>query len=394
MKGLRHQILESIRRIDDFLCSFARRKRILFVMSDGYGFACQAPVIESLLKLYPDDVIVRTTTDKPRPLDELSFTDPEEKKLFQQLYIPTRTAEFSKWHLVIDTHRNGFYPRRHTLRAYMHHGPGFGIHGSKVHIARDYDIFFGLSEAERYFFEQIEPDIFKDRTFIPVGFPKADSLVHQKDCSPAIRDRLGLPRRRKTILIASHWQTTSLLGTLGHRPFGILTESFPGCTVIQTGHPWFWNRQDKDGRVFTALKQIAGSRFNAFFIPFARAEELLLTADLLVSDHSSIVTSYSLLDRPIVWFDNPDNTFAIERIKTIYRNATQPISRMDDLYPACLQALTAPCQNAEGREVMMRVFYTHPGKSELLTAKVLIQLIEKTGRFTGTEHHKISDPLP
>ena len=360
----RNTVLNSLRNLDDRLYEGAQPLRILFVNTGSYGFSCQAPVIRSLRKI--DGVYIRVTTDKACPLDPLEFANLEEDALFHEFYISTYAAILSKWHLIVDTHKNGFYPKRRALRIGMHHGPGFGILGSKIHLVQQYDIFFGLSSAERFYLEEIQPEVFNtNRAFFSVGFPKTDALINHKGAnSKKLRSSLKL-EDRPNILITSHWQSTSTLCTFGSLPFKSLAKAFPQYNIIQTGHPWLW-KEDKeiDGlcrkTLFDDLKDVEKQYQNAYFLPHENAEELLTIADLLVADHSSIMTSYCLLDRPIVWFDNAEVQFAIPAIRETYRQASNTFQKVDELPDACQRAMKDPDAHSTGRQFMKKLFTRIP----------------------------------
>jgi arylsulfatase A-like enzyme len=373
LDSLRNTLLSTLRRLDDWIYTrLARHARVLFVLSDGYGFACQAPVIRALLN-YPD-VVVRTTTDRGQQIGEVEFASPSDRELFVSLYVSTQRARLMKWHMVVDTHMNGFYPARNALRAYMHHGPGFGIMGNKTAIIEQCDIFFGLSDVEHQWFERLNPGIFGGRrTFIPVGFPKNDALSRGEFDRAAILESLGLPDR-KTLLITSHWQEQSTLRRLGFEPFQKLAAAFPEFNVIQTGHPWLWQANRKvsaawQEELLKSIHEVEADYTNARFVQTSDVESLLAVADLLVGDYSSVMTSYSLLDRPIVFFNDPEFQFSIAELKQVFIEAAHSFSDMEGLLPACIDALNNPEAKFVGRRTMRQTFYNNEGHSGTFTAK-------------------------
>jgi len=109
-------------------------------------------------------------------------------------------------------------------------------------------------------------------------------------------------------------------------------------------------------------------------------EALLAAADLLVGDYSSVMTSYSLLDRPIVFFDKPDFEFTFADLKDVFTGASHPFAHIDELVSACRAALSDPKVKAEGRARMRSVFCAHEGKS----AAYMADLIHAIGRVSST----------
>jgi hypothetical protein len=382
---LRHAILKRYRAAFDWgFERFARRTRILFVVTDGYGFACQSPVVR-ILQTFPD-VLVDVTTDKPGADKLIEFANPEDRALFHALHLPCQRARRRKWHMLVNTHMNGFYPAFNALRIQMHHGPGFGILGNKTGPIKQCDIFCGLSDTEYDWFERYQPGLFNERrVFIPVGFPKSDALSRQvfdRLDRRAVLDRLGLAER-PTLLVTSHWQQSSLLRTLGAAPLRALAQAFPECNVIQTGHPWLWQANhnvpaDWQTALIAEMHSIEVQYPHARFVQTSDVETLLALADLMVGDYSSVMTSYSLLDRPIVYFDPPGFEFTFAGLKDVFIGASHPFSQAGELIPACKAALSNPQEKAEGRAHMRRTFYANEGRS----AESMAELIRVIGRVS------------
>lgn len=371
-------LLAGVRAADDWLASRVGPTRVLFVLSDGYGFSCQAEVVRHLVGR--PGVVAAVTTDRPRPVAEIAFADPAEAALFRAHYVKPTRAAWRKWHMVVDTHRSPFYPKRHALRLFMHHGPGFGILGSKVAVAEDFDVFLGLSAIQRAIFERLRPGLFDDRhAFFAVGFPKDDPFARGGFDRAALLVALGLDPRLPTVLITSHWQAGATLRRFRHAPFARLAEA-GAWNVLQTGHPWLW-RGGKGGLdpawcgdLVADLRAAEARLPNARFLPDHRVEPLLAAADLLVADHSSVITTYALLDRPIVWFDNPDFEFALPEIDAVYRAAAHPFTEADGLVAVCRAALAAPEARADGRRLMRETFHANPGGAGAVAARVIEQI--------------------
>ncbi len=393
---LRHTLLKTMRHMDDwFYTRLSVRPRVLFVLSDGYGFACQAPVIRALLNY--GNVVVRTISDRGQGVGEIEFACNADRSLYESLSMPTKWARLKKWHMVVDTHMNSFYPARSALRAYMHHGPGFGIMGNKTAIIEQCDIFFGLSETEHDWFERLNPGIFREkRRFIPVGFPKNDSLYRGEYDRRAILDQYGLSDR-KTILITSHWQEQSTLRRVKHEAFRVLAAAFPDINVIQTGHPWLWQANRKvpkawQEELLAGIEEVEARHPNARFIKTGDVESLLAIADLLVGDYSSVMTTYSLLDRPIVFFNDPEFEFSIPNLKQVFIDASYSFSDVDTLVQACRTAFSDPASRSTGRANMRRTFYANEGHSAEYMAKMIrknsIELLRLQFKHASTIQHR------
>lgn len=374
---LRRTLLDAVRDVDDALSERAARPRVLFVATDEYAFACQAPVVRAALDR--KDVTVRMTMLDSVGGGTVRADALRDAGLPLSVLEPAGRARLRKWHMVVSSHLNAFYPARRALRIYMHHGPGFGILGNKTAIAVNSDVFLGLSETERRWFETLRPGLFdSERAFFPVGFPKSDALVRGEYDRAVTLASLGLPDR-PTILITSHWQPAAILRMLADEPLRRLAAAMPGHNVIQTGHPWLWQQNrsiDREWqlRLVAGLEAAEREHPNARFVRTDQVEPLLAAAHLLVGDHSSVMTSYCLTDRPIVFFDNPELSFAIPQFQALFRSASHGFSLPDELVPACRAALAHPQSRAAGRREMRETFYANPGQAAQAVVSALVAI--------------------
>ena len=375
--NVKTKLVEMLRTLDDFIYERVGPTRILFVTTDNNGFLCQAPVIAALKE--NADTRVRVTTINTQYRLEMNFLSSTESKLFSECQISAKIAALSKWHIVVYSHMCSFYPRRHVLRAYMHHGPGFGS-GGGTHAAEMCDIYFGLSEAERLYLEAKCPKLFGDnKAYFSVGFPKSDAILNGEYKRKDVLSKYGL-QDRKTLLIASRWNSFGLLQTLQEAPFRMLASSFPEWNVIQTGHPWLWeSREGIDPKwqstLIDALHAVEKGYPNAYFIPSVPAEPLAAASDLLVADGSSIVTTFSLLDRPIVYFDNPDRAEESKRPWAAYRDAGYTFTSLSELTKTCRIAMEdASPVHRKARGMLKEQFFTNSGCASDVMANILTRM--------------------
>lgn len=377
---LRSGMLERLRDADDWFYERpVRRQRVLFVFPDPYGWACQAPVAAQLLAR--GDVQVRALWDRPDEADQAdAFCSERDRSLFEQLRIGRTAASIAKWHIVVDSHLCRFYPKRRALRAYLHHGAGFGS-GGGVAAAERCEVYLGLSEAERRFIEQQRPSIFDQaHAFFPVGFPKADALVDGSFDRAAILASLGLPDRH-TILITSHYTPTSILRALGAELLAHVATAFPDSNVIQTGHPWLWRSEVDEEleawrqKLYGDLRAVLAEHPNTKLVTDMLAEPLAAASDLLVADSgSSALTIFGLLDRPIVCFANAEARQRGKPGTEYYYKASEVIQYLDDAADACIAARRDPSVRAEARREIRDVFYPNAGFAAKRTSEVLREI--------------------
>lgn len=379
--SIRQHLLSALRSTDDWIFERCGRQRVLFVASDGNGFGCQSPVIRALLE--NGRTVVRVVAQDNKSTRDFTFNSDADRTLFETLRMDARLAALRKWHLVVYSHLCSFYPRRNALLAYMHHGPGFGSGGGHHAVTRC-DLYFGLSEAEFSYLDDRLPGVLGvSKAYFPVGFPKVDSLVRGEADRGAIRDRFALEADR-TILIASSWKSGGLVRALDAWPFEALAQAFPGLNVVQNGHPWLWQRRsDVDpqwqGETMSRLREVERRYPNAHFLPNVPAEELAVASDLLVADRTSVVTTFALLNRPIVLFDNPELPDYSRRTALPYLEASEVFHRPDELIECCRTAMADPEGRSPARQRLREMFYANPGSSAQETARI----IEGLGRVCG-----------
>ena len=235
---------------------------------------------------------------------------------------------------------------------------------------------------QRDYFERLSPGIFeKSRAFFAIGSPKTDALVNGKYDRDKILTELSLPVR-PIILITSHWSKYSTLSAFGNKVFDKIASSFPDYNVIQTGHPWLWTANKNTDTIWceqlsNQLRDVDKKYPNALFLPNYPVEPLLSISDMLIADHSSVITMYSLLDRPIVFFNNLDarkNKFGRDETINKYIGASHVFSRLEHLVDTCIESFDTPEKYREGRQLMRDAFFANPGSSSKIAADILSKI--------------------
>ena len=132
-----------------------------------------------------------------------------------------------------------------------------------------------------------------EKELIKEGYPRTDILFtknNEKDINE-IKERLGLPLDKKVILYAPTWRLRNKFDLM------LDLQSFKknlsdDYVLILRIHPFAikgWNQPEEDDFVYD-------------FSLYDSAEELYLVSDLLITDYSSVMFDYAILDRPIILF--------------------------------------------------------------------------------------------
>ncbi|GAA4237776.1 hypothetical protein GCM10022254_50970 [Actinomadura meridiana] len=176
---------------------------------------------------------------------------------------------------------------------------------------------------------------------LTAGYPRNDPLVNGVDGDPELaaevaelRDALGLHDGRRAVLYAPTFATGRagrLVRTL--RP-PIAPDVFArelGGELMLLVRPHYLCRADVPAGAGTVMRDVGD-------VP--DVTPLLLLADALVTDHSSIMFDFALLDRPIV-LHLPDGRDRTTGYFDLDRHTPGPITRTEDELVAALASLDA-----------------------------------------------------
>lgn len=154
------------------------------------------------------------------------------------------------------------------------------------------DLMFAQSEYDRKIFSHVF-DLKKDKIVL-AGLPRNDELatVSQKEINN-IKKKLNLPLNKKVILYAP--------------TFREYNRDSSGCILAPPINLKLWEEKlsDKYILIFRAhyeVNKVLGIKENKFiknYSSYQNLNELLKISDIIISDYSSIMIDYSILERPI-----------------------------------------------------------------------------------------------
>jgi len=125
------------------------------------------------------------------------------------------------------------------------------------------------------------------------GYPRTDILYTKNNAEDIgkIKEKLGLPKDKKVILYAPTWRIKNKfdlmldIESLRRR----LSKDYVFILRLHQFSSKGWTQPVEDGFVYDLSE-------------YDSAEELYLVSDVLVTDYSSVMFDYSILDRPIILF--------------------------------------------------------------------------------------------
>ncbi|WP_205718559.1 CDP-glycerol glycerophosphotransferase family protein [Actinomadura sp. WMMA1423] len=200
---------------------------------------------------------------------------------------------------------------------------------------------------------------------LPAGYPRNDPLVNGVEGDPelaaevaALRDALGLDDGRRAVLYAPTYAT----GPRG-RPVRLLDPPVdPAVFARELGEefvllvrPHYLCRANVPPGAREVMRDVGA-------VP--DVTPLMLLADALVTDHSSIMFDFALLDRPIV-LHLPDGRDLATGYFDLERHAPGPITRTEDELVAALAGLDAA---EAGHAARRRAFAARFGEHDRGTA--------------------------
>ena len=151
-----------------------------------------------------------------------------------------------------------------------------------------------------------------DGEVVQLGMPRNDALLHPDPASIAdIRHRLQVPEGTRVLLYCPTFRDSASGGT---QPAGFDIGRALDRLEASTGRPWICltRAHSQNSRVGAAAEARVRD-----VTDWPETAELLLAADMLISDYSSTAGDYILLDRPVVLFQ-PDLDQFIDRNRHMY----------------------------------------------------------------------------
>ena len=212
-------------------------------------------------------------------------------------------------------------------------------------------LYCGFSPAEAEYIARHTGEPPPANRFIATGAPRNDRFAPFLGASPAerseeqrrLKKKLGRAPDKPLVLVSSHWTPAGILRTFGAGILNALAPLAGECEIVQISHPNLWEdpqfdtydpktkRPSQEGFSSAWIRDALDARHQAgkarVFYDL-ESPELLMAADLLIGDHSSIVIEFAMFDRPILFYDVPDRFFE-RRTYELYAGGRARFRRAD-----------------------------------------------------------------
>ncbi|GMR16979.1 MAG: hypothetical protein BMS9Abin32_027 [Gammaproteobacteria bacterium] len=276
--------------------------KILFAGYAPVHFRCFQPLFERLRDLPGVEVFVsgglRTKTADGYDYDTAAMY--EGFGLPAETVLPVEAIREMDFDVQFSAHTKLILPRRVDKRIQIFHGVSFRNKAVRPeNMGCDHYFVIGPYMLRRF----TEAGLLRenDARVANIGFMKTDALVDGSLQRESILQGVGFDGSRPVVLYAPTGAKRNSLETMGEDVIRKLLAANKYDLLIKPhDHP-----KNKDVDWATYLHRYEGAHCR-IVEPREDVIPMLFVADLLISDASSVVNEYTLLDRPILFLDTPD----------------------------------------------------------------------------------------
>lgn len=224
---------------------------------------------------------------------------------------------------------------------------------------------------------QWHKDILEKNVFSPIivtGFIKSDRLFGARAYTRAsFCEHYGIAQNKKIVLFAPTFnEELSAIPCIQERITELCDEDV--FIVIKLHNM-------TDDKWVKMYKNIARWNDNVRFIEDIDVSHAMAATDVMVSDVSSVIVEFMLLDKPVIVFDNPRQKeypfFAPDDIEYKVRDACISVKSVEELKLAVKFAIAKPDELSEKRrQYAESLCYGRDGKCAERAAQGIVQLLE------------------
>lgn len=215
------------------------------------------------------------------------------------------------WITSVNIERGLHFKKKKTVFLNTWHGVAINEMGNAVAGRTDFD--WSDTDYICYSAENERPIYYRDfnarpESMIPTGLPRNDELYHvDPNKVIEIKKNLNIPEDKKVILYAPTWRDSEDFGNSYQIKPPIDCDVWKKAlgdeyVVILRTHPY--------------TNELMGVTFDDFFFDgtmYPRVNDLMMISDMLISDYSSIIFDYCVLERPVICFGYDYEAYAEKR---------------------------------------------------------------------------------
>lgn len=361
--------------------------RILFCAKYRVNFAMFDPVYQLLRRREDLQIFLSTGRYRRKPIigwlrsknrlfvNEVVFS---EFNVDPAHLIKTGLRDPRPYDLYVSSNQSArMQPPRCKLSVQIYHGVSFRNFAVNSEYLRFDKLFFpGRYMMEQYlargFLKEGDPRIEL------MGMPKLDRLVDGTISREDVLRPLGLDPARPTVLWCPTGARHNSFEILGQEGIKAIEATGANLIIKLHDHPHL-KRGVTRAEVLAYARAGMGERSR--LVDHSDVAPLLVAADLLVSDASSVAYEYCILDRPIVFVDVPQLLKARAEMETSAmdtdthgRNVGLIVEGAAGLTRGIEQELAAPARLSERRRAAAEHIFYKPGTASTRMANRLVEL--------------------
>ena len=302
-------------------------------------------------------------------------------------YLSADASADQQWDLVVLGGR--LYERAFTYPqhfAFLNHGGSNGGNGIRPYtlesfLHEDMDAYLALSQGTLDFGERYQSGMWDNKIIKVVGWPKLDKAFTQgAQLRKQLHDQLQLDPKKPVVVFTSHWQTNSLLRTIGLNVLQVLAHDTTiqrKTQVVVTCHPLIFSdvRNVFGGDPEGLLSQFC-RKPHMHFVPTCDSISLVLLGDIFLTDNSSIICEIAALGKEIISCLPPTYRFSDPVMQEYLANASLPLKVPADL-PELIEQLLEPSKERKAAlQKLADYSYVNLGCAAPAVAQAIVEVIE------------------
>jgi UDP-N-acetylglucosamine 2-epimerase len=254
------------------------------------------------------------------------------------------------------------FPVKQIIKIGFTHGAYSFKRFPKAYYYNMFDVFFLTSDADME--RMIKHGVTTGKV---IGYPKTDSILdgsinqhNQKE----LADRIGLHPQKKTILFSATWDGSGMSAI--DKWYDRLDALTPIYNILVTVHSW----------TSQAYLQPLKENKDIYFIDDYDILRYVMLADVCISDTTSLIAEFCLMDKPIITFRVPRTDRTMPDVLQMIESVSARIDTFDELEPAIKEALQSPNRLKPQRDAVVQTMVNpFDGKAGLRAAQEIVKLL-------------------
>ena len=357
--------------LEKLLFRFKKKTHVLYVAKNKLMFN---NIIDIHQAMKADPLLVNIVCfAKPNLFSEDEITNL--KQAYQLKTIPYKWAKYLNWDLIVFPDHNPEF-RETCKKVYINHGifTGVQFHGQYYEFsggARNtkneiiYDKIFVSSEYLEIELQKRLPEL--NGIIKSVGNIFIDEIINSKENKKRVFQTLNFNNKLKTIMLVSTWGDNSLIQSQGEQLLKQVASLSEHYNIILSLHLNCYRKEHSEGKDWLELLQTC-NRKNVFLVPpGGKIFDLFQYVDLYVADRTSLSLYFSIMQKPMVLFNNDklilNDLSLMKKIRAI-------VPLIDNIDILSVKTINAYIANFNKSELHKLSEYTSSYQGESLTRHV------------------------